>query len=334
MCVIVLQPAGLELSGNKFRNCWKRNSDGGGYCFAFEGTVVVRKGFFNMKEMLDSYRLDREAHLDSPFIIHFRISTSGQIDEENTHPHLVREDLAIAHNGHIMGWGSKDKSDTLRFTLKVLKHLPDGWETNHAILELLGGYLNTDKMVLLNGEGEYSIVNEVRGEECGGLWFSNKGYEKIKVIKPYKYTSGGYKKYTKGGTEKVTGLGPLAGTKTTVGATTVKTPAGYGIATTGKKEKGEVEDYPFLDEPCSFCSIPLDRFDSGACTDIGASDGVCFECLIDNKKMLYDSGIVTRPVDYLFSFRGEENAGTSPPYKAVVTATTLQLVENKGVKDD
>jgi hypothetical protein len=254
-----------------------------------------------MKEMLDAYRLDREANPTTPFIIHFRISTSGQVDELNTHPHAISDTLAVAHNGHITGWGSTKKSDTLEFTRKVLRSLPDGWDSNEAVLELIEGYLGSDKMVLLNGDGGYAIINEWRGEQSGELWFSNTSYRKVKTWTSNR-TGMHTKQYTEG---KGAGSSqyPLATTtKPTAPATTVSKQTGIGGQPTGI-DVSEVFD-PFFEEPCHYCNIGLDIYDAEACTELGATDPVCFDCMIDRRTKTLDSGIVVPTGLYLVETKG------------------------------
>jgi hypothetical protein len=276
MCVIALQLPGLELSGNKFRNCWSSNPDGGGYCFIEDGKVVIRKGYFDMKSMLTDYRKDVDEHPDSTFIIHFRIKTTGKICERNTHPHRVRDDLAMAHNGHITGYGNNKKSDTLQFAIKILRQLPDGWEDSEAALELIEGYLSGDKMVLLKGDGSYAILNEHLGEwdKHSGLWFSNATYKK----------------------------------KSRQWGTKISWDPTHSSEGTGSTATAITVNKEYTGDDCWYCHGILDEWDAAACKELGAFDAVCFDCLCDQgiANEAYDTGILLRPVSYLDSNEPEK----------------------------
>lgn len=183
MCVIVIHPAGVELSGNKFRNCWSRNPDGGGFAFTDEAGLVVRKGYFDMKQMLDEYREARAEQPDSPFLLHFRIATVGPVDGDNTHPFWVRDDLVMAHNGTIQGFGDKAKSDSYDFAQTVLASLKPGWEEDETIGWLIEKAVGYNKIALLRSDGAMTILNEKNGDWVDGLWFSNDSYKKRKTYK-------------------------------------------------------------------------------------------------------------------------------------------------------
>jgi len=247
MCVIVMQPAGHTLSNTRFNRCWDRNKDGGGFAYpGGEGNVIVSKGYFDSKQMRKAYRSAVKANPDQPFLLHFRIATSGLTDAENTHPFYINEGLVMAHNGHITGWGNKVLSDTRQFVLKVLMNLPDAFHRDPAMAELVRGYIGSDKMVLLDASGKWEILNESFGIWDEELWFSNTSYKKFK---PYK--KGGY------GTAKSFKWYP-------------------------KNEEEEKEDaitVEFIGLPCELCTTPLTRDDDDFCLDTAALYPVCLDCL-------------------------------------------------------
>ena len=168
MCVIVLQPAGAELSGNKFRNCWSRNPDGGGFAYVAEGELWIDKGYFDMKEMLTEYRKARGIYPDSPFLLHFRIATVGPVDGENTHPFRVRDDLVMAHNGTIQGFGDKERSDSYDFAKTVLASLKPGWEEDETMGWLVEKAIGYNKIALLRSDGAMTILAVHNGPTTGG----------------------------------------------------------------------------------------------------------------------------------------------------------------------
>lgn len=285
MCVIVMQPAGKILSGNKFRNCWSRNRDGGGYAFINdEGGLTVKKGFFVEKEMLEEYRVDHEAQPKSPFLLHFRISTSGLINADNCHPHWVREDLVMAHNGHITGYGSSEQSDTLEFVATILKNMPDRFEEQEVLNHLVESYISGDKMVLFRNDGEYVILNEEKGNWQDGLWFSNKSWEKKPAPKQWMGWNKG-KPVTKGVT-------PPASQYTACGWNTWDDD---DSDLWFNKSDDPVSYYE--DQDCAFCDGSTNREDAEFCLELDAWYPICINCILDNEQELVHQGVIADAVE-------------------------------------
>lgn len=254
MCVIVVQPAGLELSGNKFRNCWNRNSDGGGFAYIADGEVVVDKGYFGMSNMLTQYRKTRGVYPDSPFLLHFRIATVGPVDGDNTHPFQVRDDLVMAHNGTISGFGNKEMSDSLDFAQRVLAALKPGWEEDEVISWLVEKTLGWSKIALLRNDGALTILNEDRGVWVDGLWFSNDSYKKVKFF--------GKKNAPPLVTQPVALL------------------------------PGDDIDLIFLNQECVKCDKKLDYWDCELAMDSEATVPVCYDCVADFEDELIQEGLI------------------------------------------
>lgn len=178
MCIAIYKPAKIELSEETLQNCWDNNDDGAGYMFSWNNELVIRKGFFSFDDFYSMYKIDSEDNPESNFVLHFRISTSGNIDKRNTHPHRITKDLALVHNGvlSIDVPNGSPFSDTILFS-KVLSSLPRGWNKNHGIIFLVEEYLGSrNKIVLMNNKGKVFIINENAGKWDNGCWFSNNSY--------------------------------------------------------------------------------------------------------------------------------------------------------------
>jgi hypothetical protein len=263
-----------------------RNQDGGGYSFIEDEKLVVKKGYFDAASMLDEYRKDHDAQSSSPFLLHFRISTSGIIDEVNTHPHHVRDDLVMAHNGHLTGYGDKEQSDTLEFVALVLKHMPPVWEEDHIQTHLIERYINGDKMAFLRADGEYYIINEEAGVWKDGMWFSNKSYEKTKVYKTRGFTGQVYH-----GTPKNHNPNTLIPADyTACGWDEDDLVTGAWSTEVDDANIGEFETY--FDEICAYCDEKLDADDAEFCIQLDAWYPVCMECIIGNEDELVQLGVV------------------------------------------
>lgn len=165
---------------NWLLNSFISNKDGAGFAYAHQNKLVVQKGFFNFSYFLKAYSNIPE---DAPNIVHFRASSGGAINAQNTHPFSVSERVAFAHNG-ILSFISHNQtfSDTFRFNESILKPI---WGRNQLglfteaakyLLEEVIGKFN--KLAFLNNKGEFLIVNEASGywEDDDNTWFSNRCY--------------------------------------------------------------------------------------------------------------------------------------------------------------
>jgi hypothetical protein len=178
VCVIALKPKDVTISDDIIRNCWIRNSDGGGYVLSDNKKIIAKKGLMTLKEFHESYRKD-EATLKSPTaLLHFRIRSAGDRSPENTHPFPTGDGGWMAHNGTFSAWSktAEKKSDTALFmeefgkdfTFPVISKMK--LDLGDAI-----GFWN--KLAFLWKNHRYIIVNERHGEWSDGLWFSNNSYQ-------------------------------------------------------------------------------------------------------------------------------------------------------------
>lgn len=145
--------------------------------------------------MESAYLADKEANPESPFVLHFRIATSGERDELNTHPHKVGDDLYMVHNGIMSSWAKGEKkSDTVHFTEEVLSALYGEYGGSNFLMsapvtylleEALGTY---NKMVFMSPKNVF-ILNQKLGTWVGGVWFSNTHFVPLPAYTP---PAGGY----------------------------------------------------------------------------------------------------------------------------------------------
>lgn len=187
MCIIAYRPEGATLTKSILKNCYKNNGDGCGLAYPDNKgqSLIVERGMFSFREL---WRIYRSIPKEKPVILHFRIGTSGQIDEKNCHPFLINKKHALVHNGNIENkLGDKDStvSDTNFFVKKILRPI-----FNHANLEkdnfwgsfsfkwlMENSIESKNKMVILGADGNATIYNEQAGEWENGIWFSNKTYK-------------------------------------------------------------------------------------------------------------------------------------------------------------
>ncbi len=195
MCVVCFTPPNIKVRKKLLKECFNNNPDGIGfaYCAPDGSETIIKKGYFSFRKFWFDYREVQE--LNTPTLIHFRIATSGQIDEENCHPWMIDRNHALVHNGvleHKIGWKSDDTSDTGLFTKHFLKPIfesnPNLWlqPSFKWLLEESIGL--TNKIVILRNDGEFRIFNEKAGEWFEGTWFSNKSFKEKRVRSGVKYT--------------------------------------------------------------------------------------------------------------------------------------------------
>jgi len=188
MCIIAYRPKGATLTKKVLKNCYDNNGDGCGIAWPDDKgeSMIVERGLFGFRKLWNIYR---DIPKDKPVLLHFRIGTSGQIDEKNCHPFLINEKYALVHNGNIENkLGDKDDtlSDTNFFVEKVLRPIfnhPSFKKEEHfwsgfSFKWLMENSIDTkNKMVILGADGMATIYNESAGEWENEVWFSNKTYK-------------------------------------------------------------------------------------------------------------------------------------------------------------
>ncbi len=199
MCIIIAKKRGYELPGKDIlERCWNRNSQGAGIAYTKNGAVKIEKGFMKKEELL--YRLETLGNeidiVESAMLIHFRISTSGNVDEGNCHPYPVTDDkkkirelelscdLAIAHNGMIYDFTNAKSifNDSQLFIMKVLVPLyrlnsEHDFYKHEKIRYLISNSINDSRIAFLDKNGDILTIG--KWYEENGIQYSNNGYKKI-----------------------------------------------------------------------------------------------------------------------------------------------------------
>ena len=118
MCVIVYKPSGVKAPTQAdLHNCFLNNPDGAGYMLPINNKVVIRKGFMTYedfeKDIKNTIKVNNLDPIDTPIVMHFRISTQGGVNKALCHPYPICENydemrkleskcnLGLAHNGII-----------------------------------------------------------------------------------------------------------------------------------------------------------------------------------------------------------------------------------------
>lgn len=173
MCIAILNTID-PIAEQTLINCYENNSDGNGLLWSENGQLKTFKNF-DLNEFLDKYYEIRKT-VKTPIAIHFRIATSGQIDLTNCHPFIVNKNLAFIHNGIIPNLGNTHYSDTYLFNEYVLKTLQNNFLYSRQIKEKISKEIGYSKLVFLDSDARYTLINENLGHWHEDNWYSNDSY--------------------------------------------------------------------------------------------------------------------------------------------------------------
>lgn len=177
MCLAIFKKPDGVVTTDQLINGWCGNGDGGGFAYVKDGGVVISKGHMQQSEFLEAYEKAYNDNKGSPFLIHFRIRSMGDMGEGNTHPFAIPSG-ALIHNGTLDGTAAKygeGPSDTWMFAHKYGKYL--NYEHVEKYKKSWNDVLGFNKMVMLYDDGRHQIINESTGNWVNGTWFSNYSYK-------------------------------------------------------------------------------------------------------------------------------------------------------------
>lgn len=202
MCVIAIKPVGAALPNNDtLKTMWEHNPDGAGFMYAKDGRVYIQKGFMGLRKFKKALR--EIPDLESlPLVMHFRISTSGGVNREMTHPFPLSDSHAeltaqcstasvgIAHNGVLLTPGTKTTSDTYEYIKGQLFPLSQAlptWYKDRNAMKVVENATIGSRLAILNGNGE--IIRTGYGWITDGeITYSNESYKtKRTTYFPYSY---------------------------------------------------------------------------------------------------------------------------------------------------
>lgn len=193
MCIAILNTKAVTLKKDLLNNCWQNNGDGAGMLYMLDGKMQVFKEMKSFDNFYQEYLRVRKQVSKQNIVLHFRISTHGKVNETNCHPFLVHDELGFVHNGMIYEVPRhNDYSDTHQFNELILKKMIYGFEYDEHILNMIESYIGSgSKLIFLNSDDDYAIVNEKAGHWNMNCWFSNSSYKQVNNWVDY----GGTKKY-------------------------------------------------------------------------------------------------------------------------------------------
>lgn len=180
MCLIFLKPKTAKnyLTYERFCNALENNPHSVGIVYKDENGKVKIERFVNPakgKDKIYDTIKNREE-----FAIHFRFATHGGVNLTNCHPFIVNKDLCLMHNGVMSDFGKIDesKSDTKNFTESFLRPYIEqegiGVIKDKEFIEDVGKVIGSyNKILLIDKDFNWSIINESSGVWKEGCWLSN-----------------------------------------------------------------------------------------------------------------------------------------------------------------
>ena len=203
MCILIVKEKENQLPSKKrLEICFENNSDGCGFAYVKDGKVITEKGFMKFDSFYKRLmEVDKELDLyNQNIILHFRISTSGSICTELTHPYTITDnyndmkklynesDMVMAHNGILPSKYIPSKeiqklniNDTMTFINQVvypLYQLDKYSVFKKFYQDMLEKEIGTNKIAFLNSNGEMTkIGNFILGDD--GVYYSNDTYQQM-----------------------------------------------------------------------------------------------------------------------------------------------------------
>lgn len=186
MCIIIAKKSGLPApSESILQTCFENNPDGAGFALHRPGryAVQIKKGFMDFESLWTALQKVNITEADT-VVYHFRIATSGQINQGCCHPFpisrkardLFRLELecrqAFIHNG-IIGRGEKNYSDT---QLYVLHNLTRYRSIKKSIKRIAQETKGSRTAILLGNGALYPTGTWI---EDGGYHYSNNTYKPL-----------------------------------------------------------------------------------------------------------------------------------------------------------
>jgi hypothetical protein len=186
MCVIIHQPKGAHIDKETCRKLWQTNPDGGGFAFVNDDDELVVEKAMDFKTYWSLFEQARSANSGKEFMLHMRIATHGSVHIKNVHPFVVDGDTVMGHNGIIHGVPDydDDRTDTEVFISEVLPQLPDGWQDNFYLSDMVEEWIGWSKLMFMSVSPhlEKNIYRLGDWDQYKGLFLSNlNGLEKKKV---------------------------------------------------------------------------------------------------------------------------------------------------------
>lgn len=201
MCVILEKPKGVTLTAEQIENAWYANPDGAGLIVSDGHTMTFQKGFMKLADLEKAVERLNVKSKDIYSVLHFRISTGGKVNEENTHPFCLEDSSMkeytgrvgtrtfLFHNGIFSVSPTKVKSDTW-ILADMLKYVKGSNAKTHVIEPIR----NSSRVLLTDGR-EKPLIKLGTWQDDGGVCASNLSYSWGRYSNYGNYSGFGYENW-------------------------------------------------------------------------------------------------------------------------------------------
>jgi len=204
MCLIIAKNSKVNLPAIKYlKNANFHNPHGIGIAYWKHKSkkVIIKKDFKNIKSFIKWFK--NNISKKDACVIHFRLATSGLIDNGNRHPFpltkngsIIRRQnfkckIAVAHNGVVnqyssykVGGENKNFSDTQLFIMDILQEplIKENLD-NKVIKKLLSDFVGEDRLAFIDDKGRIKTIGDF--EKHRNIYYSNDKY-KQKIVRENK----------------------------------------------------------------------------------------------------------------------------------------------------
>ena len=205
MCVIAYFPKECkEPKKIDLKAMWDKNPDGAGMMWIERDGVHYSKGYFDFEEFYKDFLIIKRDY-NFECAAHFRIATSGGVNQSMCHPFPVTDkpeylkkiwgktSCAIMHNGILpIDTPHKDLNDTCEF---IINNIYPYWKEDHNFFFNLP---KNKKSIFETNDlaGNKLLFFSKDHVETFGYWFENEDYYVSNTWwKPRKYNAYGYYSY-------------------------------------------------------------------------------------------------------------------------------------------
>jgi hypothetical protein len=196
MCIIIHKPKGKTVDLPTLKRCWDRNPHGAGFMFTNDGKVWGNKGYMSFDALLAGLHgagFYRKGKLTGKYAvtIHFRLASHGGINQGNTHPFPMTDDLDIikaryweadcgmAHNGIIpIERQDTSISDTMTYILERMSNVYHRMD-EADIYDLVAEETSGSRLFILYPDESYVLTGTWIEEN--GVLYSNAGFRQPKA---------------------------------------------------------------------------------------------------------------------------------------------------------
>lgn len=207
MCVICFSPKGVKApTKDQIEDMFYTNPDGAGYAYEEGGKIKYKKGFMNLKSLMNELE-PLSQWKDRNLAIHFRIGTAGENDEHTCHPFPITtnygemrktegEGPVLFHNGILAEGGIIDEnsSDTQDFVAAFSPMLKK-YSKSKARDAWMEKTIGASKLLIMYGNNKYKMYGDWKKD--GDLFVSNLNYKTVYTKYNYETPSwiGEWEKY-------------------------------------------------------------------------------------------------------------------------------------------